>query len=259
MTTKISIKHGLAQGDHHTLLALLERAATCKSAPKYLAEVSRRLQANMNAFEPLPMIGNELVHTEHGIDFTIAELGIKGFGSVLVNSNQVADRLGADKHKFNQMIESNKKFLNEFGVLTFEVETSGAKGGRPGKHYMLNQGQVAYLINRTETQSGRAFSVVFTKAFFKLIEWYVSNRPKFEVLKRENAGTGLWDQNEELRRQLDKAMQKADHWECVAKRSQFSENAFNEAIEYRTRPGHKRQRAGHVRTISRTVVNSTAQ
>jgi hypothetical protein len=76
----------------------------------------------------------------------LAELGIKGFGCVLVNSNQVADRLGASHHLFNQLIESNIKFLNEFGQVTFEV-VSREGGGRPHKHYMLNQGQVAGLAS----------------------------------------------------------------------------------------------------------------
>lgn len=29
--------------------------------------------------------------------------------------------------------------MNGFGVVRIVSETSGAKGGRPGKHYMLNE------------------------------------------------------------------------------------------------------------------------
>jgi hypothetical protein len=67
---------------------------------------------------------------------------------VLVDSNQVADRLGARHDQMNTMIGANLKFLNEFGVLQPICETSGAKGGRPGKHYMLNQGQIAPACSR---------------------------------------------------------------------------------------------------------------
>lgn len=251
-------KKALESGDLHSLMALLEHAATRKSAPKYLAEVNIRLQAHKNAIEPLPIYGNELVRTVDGIDFSVAELSLKGTGSIRVNSNHLADRLGAHRFKFNQLIQENMKFLNEFGIVTFEVENTG-KRGRPGKHYLLNQAQATYLISRTETETGRAFAVVLVKAFYRLIDWYLLNRPKFEIVRRENVGTGLFDQNQELQAKLKDALARAEHWEAEAKREAFGDGAFDEARVYKTRPGSKRQRAGHVRTVSRVVVNTEVQ
>jgi hypothetical protein len=46
-----------------------------------------------------------------------------------------SDRGSAAGYVRGRSVEHNTKFLNEFGILTFEVETPGAKGGRQSRHF----------------------------------------------------------------------------------------------------------------------------
>ena len=51
----------------------------------------------------------------------LPELSLRGALSAVVNSNAVADRLGATRHKVAQLIERNAKKLSDYGLVTTVV------------------------------------------------------------------------------------------------------------------------------------------
>jgi phage regulator Rha-like protein len=238
-------------------MGLLDRFKARKSCPKYVNAALTKIQSCQNAIEPLPVHGNELIRTVDGIDFNVAEFSLKGVGSVRVNSNQVADRLGAPRHTVNKLIERNAKKLNDYGqVATVAVCREG--GGRPHKSYMLNQAQTMHVIMHTETEAGHKFTVVFVKAFQALLEHYLANKPRLDVIRRENLGTGLYDQLQEEKQAHKITAQERDHYKHRCNPEAFAEGAF-EANQTK-RPNSKRCGGGrHVKTIARTIVNSVVQ
>jgi alpha-D-ribose 1-methylphosphonate 5-triphosphate synthase subunit PhnL len=124
---------------------------------------------------------------------------------------------------------------------------------------MLNQAQTMHVIMHTETEAGHKFTVVFIKAFQALLEHYLVNRPKFEVVKRENLGTGIYDQLQEekaahliTKDRLANALSQLDP-------ASFSRGSFDACREITRAPGSKRSRAGHAGKVTRMVVNSVVQ
>jgi phage regulator Rha-like protein len=258
-TGTVTTKSILDSGDIGALMGLLDRFKARKSCPKYVNAALTKIQSCQNAIEPLPVYGNELVRTVDGIDFSVAELSLKGVGSVRVSSNQIADRVGASRHTVSQLIERNAKFLNKYGLMSTVL--SARSDGRPGrgqKSYMLNQGQTIDVIMSLQTDSAREFRVVFVKAFQALLEFYLINQPKFEVVKRENLGTGIYDQFQEEKAAHKITAQERDYYKHRCNPEAFAEGAF-EANQTK-RPPSKRCGGGrHVKTIARTIVNSVVQ
>ena len=249
----------LENGDLSAIMGALDHYKTRKSTPKYVQKAITQLQSCQNAIEPLPVYGNELVRTVDGIDFSVAELGIKGVGSVRVNSNQIADRLGQTRHKLNQLIERNSKKLNDYGQMTTVVENHSGGRGRPGKSYMLNQAQTMHVIMHTETEAGHQFTVVFVKAFQQLLEYYLVNRPRYNVMRRENAGTGIYDQLQEERAAGKDKDARIEHLEHLAFPERFAAGAFDASREIVRSPRSRRNPAGHAGKVTRTVVNTVVQ
>jgi hypothetical protein len=85
----------------------------------------------------------------------------------------------------------------------------------------------------------------------------LANKPRLDVIRRENLGTGLYDQLQEEKQAHKITAQERDHYKHRCNPEAFAEGAF-EANKTK-RPNNKRNGAGHPGAVTRTVVNTVVQ
>ncbi|MGY1576874.1 Rha family transcriptional regulator [Pediococcus pentosaceus] len=86
---------------------------------------------------------------------------------------------GVKRRSINKLITTNKRDLEEFGVLCFQIAkpTKGTKGGRPKKIYQLNEEQATLLITYLDnTPQVRKFKKELVRQFYAM---------KTELLQRQ--------------------------------------------------------------------------
>lgn len=67
--------------------------------------------------------------------------------------------------KVRDIIRRNAKELNDYGVLTTEVETHGQEGGRPATVYYLNKDQALIVAMLSRAQGAAEVRKILTRAF----------------------------------------------------------------------------------------------
>ncbi len=85
--------------------------------------------------------------------FEVTDLVASAEGEPRMSAALLAERLGMDRREsIMKLIERNEVSLRRFGGFSAAVaKNPSARGGRPSKDYLLNEGQAIYIASRSET------------------------------------------------------------------------------------------------------------
>ena len=87
-------------------------------------------------------------------------------GEPRIRDLDLAERLGfTDPHKIRPLIERHKGALAALGVSATVAETSGKKGGRPGKAYYLNRKQAVFITAKSDTPTATDITIEVIEKF----------------------------------------------------------------------------------------------
>lgn len=97
-----------------------------------------------------------------------------------VRDVDIGRQLGmAQPENIRQTIAKYAEDLNDFGVLTRRVKTSGRSGGRKATEYWLNKDQAVFVAGRSDTELGRKTYKLLVKAFSAFEKMLVERLPPF--------------------------------------------------------------------------------
>lgn len=130
---------------------------------------------------------------------------------------------GVKRRSINRLITTNKRDLEEFGVLRFQIAkpTKGSKGGRPKKIYQLNEEQATLLITYLDnTPQVRAFKKELVRQFYAM---------KTELLQRQLVCTNGKAGRREMTDAIKESPVLSDKWYVY---SNFTKLLYKTALGY---------------------------
>lgn len=87
-------------------------------------------------------------------------------GELRIRDLDLATRLGfLDPHMIRRLIERHSAALADLGVSVTATETSGSRGGRPGKVHYLNRKQAIFITAKSETAAATEITIEIIERF----------------------------------------------------------------------------------------------
>ncbi|WP_158306225.1 Rha family transcriptional regulator [Weissella koreensis] len=105
----------------------------------------------------------------------------------------IAEYTNIQVESINRLIRNHKSKLEAFGVMRFEIRKplKGSKGGRPTKHYFLNEPQATLLITFLDnTDTVATFKENLVHAFYEQREELTNARIMLERNHKTNKDLG---------------------------------------------------------------------
>lgn len=101
--------------------------------------------------------------------FEVTDLVASAEGEPRMSAALLAERLGMDRRELiMKLIERNEVSLRRFGGFSATVaKNPSARGGRPSKDFLLNEGQAIYIASRSETSLADQVLIALVMVFLE--------------------------------------------------------------------------------------------